>query len=79
MLLLKRKIGKSIEIQVDGMEPMIVSVLGIEGKEVCLGIAAPREVAVHRSEIADKIRLKEGGGLGIDREKHSKNWRNDDR
>ncbi len=58
MLLLKRRVGKTIEIQVDGLEDIIVSVIGVEGKEVCLGIKAPREVAVHRGEIADKIRTK---------------------
>lgn len=57
MLILKRTVGKCIEIQVEGMEPIIVSVLGIdEHGAVSVGVHAPREVTVHRQEIADKIR-----------------------
>lgn len=57
MLVLKRKPGESIEIQIDGMETIEVAILRIDHRNnVCVGIKAPRDVAVHRQEIADKIR-----------------------
>lgn len=39
-------------------EEINVSVLGIRGRQVRLGFEAPREVAIHREEIAIKIAQK---------------------
>lgn len=47
MLVLSRKSGESIEI---GDQPIIVRVLATRGSKVQLGIDAPPEVAIHRSE-----------------------------
>jgi carbon storage regulator len=47
MLVLSRKSGESIEI---GDQRIIVHVLATRGSKVQLGIDAPREVAIHRSE-----------------------------
>ncbi len=47
MLVLSRKSGESIEI---GDQRVIVHVLSMRGSKVQLGIDAPREVAIHRSE-----------------------------
>jgi carbon storage regulator CsrA len=59
MLVLKRKPGESIEIQIDGMEPIEIAILRVDHRDnVCVGVRAPREVVVHRQEIADKIRNK---------------------
>jgi len=52
MLILTRRIGHSIEIA----ENITVTVLGIKNGQVRLGIKAPREVSVHREEIAERIR-----------------------
>jgi len=39
-------------------EDIVVTVLGINGKQVRLGIAAPRDVAVDREEIAERKKLE---------------------
>lgn len=52
MLILTRKLGESITIGDD----IKVSVLGIRGRQVRLGIDAPSNVVVHREEIYVKIR-----------------------
>lgn len=51
MLVLSRKLGESIEI---GNNKVIVRVLGIKQSKVQLGIDAPPDVAIHRSERADQ-------------------------
>ena len=51
MLILSRKIGESLIIS-DGMK---VPVLGIKGNQIRIGVTAPREVAVHREEIYNRI------------------------
>jgi carbon storage regulator len=51
MLVLTRKPGQSIMIG-DGVE---VQVLSVAGEKVRLGITAPREVAIFRNEVYDRI------------------------
>jgi len=51
MLILSRQIGSSIVIGDD----IKVSVLGINGKQVRLGIEAPISVSVHRNEVYERI------------------------
>jgi len=51
MLVLSRKLDESIIIADD----IRVVVLGINGKQVRLGIDAPNEVSVHRSEVYEQI------------------------
>ncbi len=51
MLILTRKLGESITIG----DKIRVSVLGIRGRQVRLGIDAPADVVVHREEIYVKI------------------------
>jgi carbon storage regulator len=52
MLVLTRKKSQEIVIA----ENIVVTVVEISGDKVRLGIAAPKEVAVHRQEIYDKIK-----------------------
>lgn len=52
MLILTRKLGTSIDI---GDETK-VTVLGVRGRQVRLGITAPQHVTVHRDEITEKIK-----------------------
>jgi carbon storage regulator len=51
MLILTRRVGESIIIN----EDIVVTVLGIKGSQVRLGVDAPKEVSVHREEIQQKI------------------------
>mgnify|MGYP001296307653 FL=1 len=59
MLILTRKSGESLMIG----EDISVTVLGVKGNQVRIGINAPKDIAVHREEIFDKIQedTKENG------------------
>jgi carbon storage regulator len=52
MLILTRRTGETLMVGDD----VTVSVLGVKGNQVRIGINAPRDVAVHREEIYEKIR-----------------------
>lgn len=52
MLILTRRVGESILIGDD----VTITVLGVKGNQVRIGIAAPKDMAVHREEIHEKIR-----------------------
>jgi len=58
MLILTRRVGESLKIGDD----VTVKIVGINGRQVRVAIDAPRNVAVHREEIYDKIQ-KTGGEL----------------
>lgn len=54
MLILTRRIAETINIGDD----ITVTVLGIKGNQVRLGVEAPRDVPVHREEIYEKIKVR---------------------
>jgi carbon storage regulator len=56
MLILTRNIGESIHIGDD----IKLTVLSGDGSQAQIGIDAPREIAVHRSEIYHKIQAESG-------------------
>lgn len=53
MLILSRKIGETIVI---GDNVYRVTVLGVKGMQVRIGIDAPKDVEVHREEVYDRLK-----------------------
>jgi len=60
MLILTRRVGETLMIG----EDVTVTVLGVKGNQVRIGVSAPREVAVHREEIFERIKREESGEAG---------------
>jgi len=54
MLVLTRRPGETIVIG----DNVKVTMLGVEGKQIRIGIDAPRDIAVHREEIYDRIQAE---------------------
>ncbi|MFT5450058.1 MAG: carbon storage regulator [Gammaproteobacteria bacterium] len=54
MLILTRKVSESLMIGDD----VTITVLGVKGNQVRLGVNAPKDVAVHREEIYERIRAE---------------------
>ncbi len=59
MLILTRRVGETLMIGDD----ITVTVLGVKGNQVRVGVNAPREVAVHREEIYERILKEKNGDL----------------
>jgi carbon storage regulator len=55
VLILTRKIGESVIIN----EDITVTVLGIKGNQIRIGVDAPRHVSVHREEIYQRVKKEE--------------------
>ena len=51
MLILTRRVGETVVIGND----VDITVLGVKGNQVRLGVKAPREISVHREEIYKRI------------------------
>ena len=55
MLVLTRSVGERLFIQ-DGL--IKIQVLEVKGNQVRIGIEAPKEVAVHREEVFNRIKTE---------------------
>ena len=55
MLILTRRVGETLMIGDD----VTVTVLGVKGNQVRVGVDAPRDVAVHREEIYERIQKEQ--------------------
>lgn len=65
MLILTRRVGETLMIG----DEVTVTVLGVKGNQVRIGVNAPRDVAVHREEIYERIKREQaeaGHGTGGD-------------
>ena len=58
MLILTRRVGETVVIG----EDIVVTVLGVKGNQVRIGVKAPRNVAVHREEIFERIKREDEEG-----------------
>ncbi len=58
MLILTRRIGETLMVG----DNVAITVLGVKGNQVRIGVNAPKEVSVHREEIYQRIQREKGQG-----------------
>ena len=61
MLILTRRIGETVVIGDD----VKITVLGVKGNQVRLGVDAPKDVSVHREEIYQRIQSEKDQGEDV--------------
>jgi carbon storage regulator len=57
MLILTRRVGETVMIG----DEVTITVLGVKGNQVRVGINAPKSIAVHREEIYERIKREQQG------------------
>ena len=58
MLILTRRVGETLMVG----DEVSITVLGVKGNQVRIGVNAPKTVAVHREEIYQRIQNEKGQG-----------------
>jgi carbon storage regulator len=61
MLILTRRIGETLNIG----DEVRVTVLGVKGNQVRIGVTAPKDVPVHREEIYERIKKEEESNQAV--------------
>jgi len=59
MLVLGRGVGQTIIIG----DEVAITILGVKGNQVRIGVNAPKEVPVHREEIFERVQLEKAADL----------------
>jgi len=62
MLILTRRVGETLMIG----DEVTVTVLGVRGNQIRIGVDAPKDVAVHREEIYERIQTEKVVGKGTE-------------
>ena len=60
MLILTRRVSETVMIGRD----ITVTILGVKGNQVRVGVDAPKEVPVHREEVYERIQREEAAARG---------------
>ena len=67
MLILTRRVGETLVIGDD----VTITVLGVRGSQVRLGVNAPKDIAVHREEIYQRIQNEKSGEISSESDENN--------
>lgn len=62
MLILTRRVGETLMVG----DEVTVTVLGVKGNQVRIGVNAPRDIAVHREEIYERIKREQTQHIDVE-------------